>query len=205
MPLTLSPEAVQDKNKLRSNVVWIDFLEVIYPDEEPVRVTSDNQYVTWASHEWTPVDFVSPELEETKDAQISESKVSFHDITQEITPIIDKHAGATGAIVNFSTVLSTRLDNPIAERTDSMKIISATIDFQSVISLTLGAENLSKQRFSVNRYLKNHCRHPKFKEGACRYTGPETKCNKAFAQCRIYGQQARFGGCPAMGNLGYKI
>ncbi len=205
MPYPLSEEAIRDKNKLRSDVVWIDFLEVIYPGEDTIRVCSDNDYVTWAGHEWTPVAFTAPELEETKDAQISEAKISFYDITQEITPILDRHSGGNGAIVNFSTALSSRLDNPVPERTDSMEIVSTSINGQSVISITLGAENLSKQRAAVNRYLKNNCRYPKFKEGACRYVGSATECNKTFAQCRKFKQQRRYGGMPAMGNLGYKI
>ena len=77
MPLTISTEAASDKNKLRSNVVWIDFVEFIYPGEDPVRVCSDNQVTTWNGHDWQPVAFVPPEIQESKNAQIPDVKFIF--------------------------------------------------------------------------------------------------------------------------------
>ena len=62
MPIPISTQATTDKNKLRSDVIWIDFVEIIYPGEEPVRVCSDNQTRLWNGSTWYPAIFVPPEI-----------------------------------------------------------------------------------------------------------------------------------------------
>jgi len=204
MPLTISSEATADKNKLRSDVIWIDLIEFLYPDEDPVRICSDNQAVTWKGHEWQPMIFIPPEIEESKNAQIPDAKLVFHDITQEITSIIDQYDGAIGAEVNLYTVLSSMLDSAIPEREESMELLSAQIDHQSVVTLSLGAENLQNRKCTPSRYLKNHCRFI-FKGNKCGYMGSETDCDLSFSRCRELGNQSRYGGFPAVGSLGYRI
>lgn len=202
MPFPISTPATTDKNKLRSDVIWIDFVEVIYPGEEPVRVCSDNQTRLWNGSTWYPAIFVPPEIKESKNAQIPDVTMSFHDISQEVTPIIDRHDGAIGADVNLYTVLSTMLGSNVPEREENMELLSTSIDHNSVITFSLGAENLQDRKCTPNRYLKNHCRFV-FKDDRCGYSGLETECNLTFARCKAIGNKNRYGGFPAVGSLGY--
>lgn len=204
MPLELSDAAIADKNKLVSNVAWIDFLEFIYESEDPIRVCSDNASVTWNSYTWLPVEFTKPEIEETKEAQIPDVSISFYDITQEVTPLLDKYDGAVGATVKLYTVLSTQLDNSTPEIEEEMELLSTSIDYRSIITFKLGAENLLNQKCTPNRFLKNFCRYTSLDDERCGYTGTETECNRTFARCKELGNQNRFGGEPAIGRLGYK-
>lgn len=204
MPLDISTAATEDKNKLTSNVSWIDLLEFQYETEDPVRVCSYDTEVTWNSYTWAPVAFTKPEIEETKESTIPNVSISFYDITQEITPIIDQFDGAVGANVTLYTVLSTQLASSTPEIEESMILLSSTIDYRSIITFKLGAENLINQKCTPNRYLKNFCRYKEFKGTLCGYVGAETECNRSFSRCKELNNQARFGGQPAMGRLGYK-
>ncbi len=204
MPLSISDQAIADKNKLRSDVAWIDFVEFLYPGEAAVRVCSDNRIVNWNGHDWYPVEFVPPNVKESKDAQIPDLTLAFADVDQQVTPIIDRYDGAIGAAVNLYTVLSTMLDSNIPEREETMELLSASIDHQSVITFTLGAENLQDRKCTPVRYLKNHCRYTGLSDDRCGYTGSETDCNLTFARCKELGNQARFGGFPGVGRLGWQ-
>lgn len=204
MPLEISDAAINDKNKLTSNVVWIDFLKFEYETEDPVCVCSYNESVTWNEQTWTPVAFTKPEIEETKEAQIPNVSISFYDITQEIIPIVDKYDGAVGATVTLYTVLSTQLASPVPEIEESMEVLSTSIDHRSIVTFKLGAENLLNQKCTPNRFLKNFCRYTGLNDDRCGYTGAETECNRTFARCKELGNQNRFGGMPAIGRLGYQ-
>jgi len=204
MPLEISDAAVADKNKLISDVAWIDLLAFTYEDEEPVRICSYSEPVTWDGHIWIPVAFTKPEIEETKEAQIPDVSISFHDITQEVIPIIDKYDGAVGAAVTLYTVLSTQLDSSTPEIEESMEVLSTSIDYRSIITFKLGAENLLNQKCTPNRFLKNFCRYTGLDDDRCAYTGTETECDRTLARCKELGNQSRFGGMPAIGRLGYK-
>lgn len=204
MPLSISTGATEDKNKLFSNVTWIDFLEFQYESEDPVRVCSYDEVVTWKGYTWSPVAFTKPEIEETKEAQIPDVSISFVDITQELIPILDQYDGAVGATVTLYTVLSTQLDSDTPEIEEEMEVLSTAIDSNSVISFKLGAENLLNQKCTPNRFLKNFCRYKVFGGEYCQYSGTETECNRSFARCQELENQERFGGFPAIGRLGYK-
>jgi phage-related protein len=204
MPLEISTEATTDKNKLISSVVWIDLVQFEYSTEDPVRICSYDEPVSWNGYSWTPVAFTKPEIEETKEAQIPDVSISFHDITQEIIPIIDKYDGAVGATVTLYTVLSTQLSSPTPEIEESMEVLSTSIDSRSIITFKLGAENLLNQKCTPNRFLKNFCRYTGLDDDRCAYTGTETECNRTFARCKELGNQERFGGMPAIGRLGYQ-
>ena len=204
MPLDISAGATADKNKLRSDVTWIDLLKFEYGEETPVRVCSYDESVTWDSQTWHPVAFTKPEIEETKDAQIPDVTISFHDITQEIIPIIDKYDGAVGATVTLYTVLSTQLGSSTPEIEETMEVLATSVDYRGVVTFKLGAENLLNQKATPDRFLKNFCRYAELGDENCGYSGSETECDRTFARCKALGNQARFGGFPAIGRLGYK-
>lgn len=202
MPLTISTEATTDKNKLRSNVVWIDFVEILYPGEDAVRICSDNQITTWNGHTWYPADFQPPQIKESKNSQIPDVTFAFADIEQTVIPIIDKYNGAIGAEVNLYTVLSTMLDSDVPEREENMELLGANVSHDSIVTFDLGAENLQDRKCTPNRYLKNHCTNT-FKGDRCGYAGAETDCDFTFSRCKALGNQRRYRGFPSVGNIGY--
>jgi len=205
MPNPLSAAAMADKNKITSNIVWMDLLEIQYPDEDPVRVCNNGEAVTWGGHTWSPSPFVSPESEETKDAQVPDIQLRFWDVNKTLIPIIDDHGGGIGATVIVRTVLSNLLGTSTCERQEEMEILETAVTSQGLVTFSLGAENLACRRCPPNRYLKNHCRYRQFKDDYCGYAGAETACDRTFARCKELGNQARFGGMPAIGRLGYKV
>lgn len=204
MPLTISTDATADKNTLNSNIVWIDLLEISYEEEETIRVCNNNESVIWDGEEWLAVPFAAPEIEETKDAQVPNIKLSFWDMDGSLSVIVDNNSGAIGATVTLRKILSSNVETSTCEREEEMEVLSASITSKGLISFSLGAENLSTKRCPVNRYLKNHCRYEEFKGEYCGYSGSETECDRTFARCKELENQERFGGQPAIGSLGYQ-
>lgn len=52
----------------------------------------------------------------------------------------------------------------------------------------LGATSGPRESFSLN------CRYRDFKGPRCKYSGPETTCDRTFAQCTAYANTINFGG-----------
>lgn len=205
MPLDISSNAVLEKNRITSDHAWLLLLEIVYPDEQPVRVCLNNETVTWDGQTWLPAHFSLTGLSETKDAEIPNVKLVVKDILGNIIPHVENHNGGVGAAAKMRVVNSKYLSNPTPELEEQMEIVGCHIDSSRQITFDLGAENLITLRCPVNRYLKNHCRFV-FKDPAtCQYTGTATSCARTLSACRALGNVIRFGGFPGVGNLGYQV
>jgi len=204
MPLSISTDAIQEKNKLSSNDPWLLLLEIDYPGETPIRVVWNTEDITWDGETWHafPV-FKLGDMEETKEAEIPAVNLTFFDPGREVIPIVDEHGGGLGSEVWVYVVHSAYLSNTTPEFEQEFEIIEAKIGYDFSINLKLGAENLINRRSPQDRYLKGHCRYKEFKGSLCGYSGSETDCNRTFERCRELGNQARFGGFPGIGKIGY--
>lgn len=203
MALSISTEALHEKNKTASNDPWLLLLEILYPSENPIRLVWNTEDITWDGETWLAAAFSLGDIEETKEGEIPEVSLDIVDIERRLTPILDQYSGGIGASVIIRVVHSAHLDVTTPEYEDEMEIIDVTIDHQNKIKFKLGAENLSNFRCPPDRFLKGHCRYKEFKGSKCGYDGPETECDRTFERCRELGNQARFGGFPSVGRLGY--
>jgi len=203
MPLSISTQAIAEKNKLASSDPWLLLLEIIYPGEESIRLVWNTESVTWDGETWQPAAFELGDQEESKDADIPEVSLGIVDINRQLTPLLDQYDGGIGAEVWIRIVHSAHLDVTEPEYEDRLEIIDTAIDSMNRVKFKLGAENLTNYRCPPDRFLKGHCRYKEFKGSLCGYDGPETECNRTFERCRELGNQARFGGFPGVGRLGY--
>lgn len=203
MPLSsLSTDGLSEKNKLVSEP-WVILMEVIYPSEPSIRLAWNTENVSWDGETWQAATFDLGDVEQSKDAEVATVDLTISDIERKITPLLDKYNGGVGADVWIRLVHSAHLDNTSPEVEEKYEIIDTSIDHLANIKFTLGAENLSNHQSPPNRFIKGHCRYQEFKGSLCGYSGAETECSRTFEQCRSYSNQARFGGFPGVGRLGY--
>ncbi len=202
MPLDISSNAILEKNKLTSDNVWLLLLKVTYPGEAAVRVCLNNDTVVWNSQTFLPAIFSLSGLSETKDAEVPNITLRFVDLNRVVMPFLEEYAGGVGAEVVMYVVNSNYLGNPVPELTETMEILSCSVDHSNVITFALGAENLANRRLPENRYLKNYCRFD-FKSALCGYTGGETDCNRTLVRCAGLNNKSRFGGFPGVGMKGF--
>jgi phage-related protein len=202
MPLSISTQAIQEKNKLVSNHVWLLLLEIIYPGETPIRVCYNTENITWDGETWYAYPFELGDLSESKEGEIPTVSLGVWDIDRKITPIIDQYDGGIGAEANIYIVHSDHLDLSDPELHEPFEIIDVSIDHMNKINFNLGAENLTNYRSPPDIFLKGHCRYKEFKGPYCKYSGSEETCDRTFIQCREYGNQTNFGGFPGLGQMG---
>jgi len=205
MPLSISSNAIVEKNKMNSDGAWILLLEVIYPGEDPVRACSNNEVVTWNGESWPAYPFKLGDIEESKDGDQPSLSLEVNDLARIMIPEIEARGGGVGAEAWIRIVHSKHLSNTTPEFEEMFEIVSVSIDSGYMIKFQLGIENLMTYRVPQNRYLKNHCRYKEFKGALCGYTGSESNCNRTFARCKELGNQTRFGGQPGVGNLGIQV
>jgi len=203
MPLSISTQAIQEKNKLASGDPWLLLVEIIYPNEEPVRAVWNTENIAWDGETWYAFPFSLSDIEESKEAEIPEVSLTIFDIERRIIPLIDAYGGGIGASLWVRIVHSAYLDNNTPEFEHEFEIIAVSVGHDFSVKFTLGAENLSNKRSPVSRYLKGHCRYKQFKGPECGYDGTETECSRTFERCRELSNQARFGGFPGIGRIGY--
>ena len=204
MPISISSDAVTEKNKLSSSDMWLLLLELAYENEDIGRICLNNNTITWDGEEWLPAVFNLSDLEETKDPEIPSVKLTFKDIKRTLFPILDEFGGAIGAIITVYVVHSEHLDNSTPELKEEFEVLSTVVDSNFTITFELGAENLSRRRCPQNVYYKNFCRFP-FKSSACGYTGVELDCNRTFIRCKELNNETRYGGFPGVGSLGIQV
>jgi len=201
LPLSISSDAIVEKNKLSSSDVWLLLLKIEYPGEDPGHVCLNNESIVWNGNTWLPAIFKLSDLKETKDAEIPSVKLTVMDLQRNILPYIDRHNGGVGATITIYVVHSAHLDNTTPELEEEMEVLSVKIDQNIKITFELGAENLLKLRIPKHRYFKNFCRFI-FKSSRCGYSGAETECNRTLARCKELGNETRYGGFPGVGTAG---
>lgn len=203
MPLSISTEAIAEKNKLASNDPWLLLLEIIYPGEDSIRVCWNTEDITWDGETWLAASFKLDDIEQDKEGSTPSVGLSIVDLERRIIPILDQYDGGVGATVYIYIVHSDHLDKTDPEFEEIMEIIDVSIDHLGMIRFKLGAENLTNRRSPPDRFLKGHCRYKEFKGSLCGYDGDETDCSRTYVRCKELGNQKRFGGFPGVGQIGY--
>lgn len=202
MPISISTAAVQEKNKLSSNGVFVLLLELHYDEvNDPIYICWNTVDVIWNGHTYTAMPFELGDLNETKEAELPTVTLGVWDIGRVLTPHLHQFGGGVGTLA-YIRVINTALSESTALREEVFSITEVAVDSQNKIQFTLGAENLMTYRSPKNRFLKAHCRYKVFKGAYCGYSGSESDCDRTFSRCKALGNQSRFGGFPGVGRTG---
>jgi len=201
MPISLSSQAIIEKNKLTSTGAFIVLLKVTF-DSTSVYLCRNNEDITWNGETWSAYYFQLGDINETKEGELPTVDLNIWDINRVLTPTLADYAGGVGTSVDIYIVNTALLSETDPLRHETFNISEVSIDSMNKITFRLSVANLATRRSPKNRFLKTHCRYKEFKGSHCGYSGSETECDRTFARCKELENQMRFGGFPGVGQTG---
>jgi lambda family phage minor tail protein L len=213
MPLPLSSIAIEEKNKLATDSVFMIALMVIVPGvTDPIRIVLNNsaEDITWRGKPWIAFNFEIEEIGETSRGEVPQVEVRIANVSRALEGFIQdydswvKLNGFSPMEIYIYALNSKNLasDDPEVEHYFELK--KPKFDNRWAY-FTLGAANPFQRRFPGGRIMKNHCTYRRFKGARCGYVGTETTCNRTLTQCRAYNNSTRFGGAPGVGKGGLVV
>lgn len=223
MPVDLSSIAIQEKNKLGTDSVFLVALLITLPSldgDEYVRLVSNSENIVWKGETWAAFPFTIDEISEAT-GEVPRVDIRISNVSRAMDVYLeyyDQYIKAYGFapilvniyVINTAVIANDGNADPEVEHLFELK--QPRVD--SVwATFTLGANNPYQRRFPQNRMLKNHCRF-RFKgsDGKCGYAGVETACNHTLSRCRELQNPdstpnfpLRFGGAPGVGKGEFEV
>jgi lambda family phage minor tail protein L len=208
--ILLSSEVIAQKNTMGSEDAFLVCLEIVIPDiTEHIRLVSNTEDIIWQGHTWLAFPFELDEISDQTEGEIPRVDLRIPNVNRDIESYLQeydryvKQNGPADIEVTIYIVSSATLDDPTPVVSHDYILIQP-ISAADYVTFTLGAPNIYRKRFPLNRILKNSCRF-KFKSDRCGYTGTATTCNKTLSRCRELDNSTRFGGFPGVGRGGLTI
>ena len=211
MSLPLSAIAIEEKNKLASDSVFLVALEIVVPGiTGPIRLVRNSSDLVWNGYTWIGFPFELEEIGDQSKGEVPQVVIKVSNVSQAIEAFIsdyDAYVKTNGFsplgvyiyVVNTKAITANPSCDPEVEH--YFELTQPSVDTKWV-TFTLGASNPFMRRFPVSRILKNNCRYRVFKGSRCGYIGVGTTCNRTLVQCRLYNNSSRFGGFPGVGQGG---
>lgn len=203
---TLSAVAIEEKNKLNTDSVFLIALDIEIPDTaEIIHIINNNENITWADTEYIAFPFSLEEFTESSNGEVSEFTISISNVNNVIGNIIRtydayvKNYGFAPIYATISVINTNNLDSATPEIQHKTTLIKPSLTHDKA-TFTLGGVN-AYNKVIHHRMFRNSCRFG-FKSTQCGYTGEATSCNKTYLQCKLLGNGKRFGGFPLIGNKG---
>lgn len=213
MPLTLSSIAIEEKNKLATDSVFLVALAITIPGvAQPVRVVRNSANLTWQGHTWVAFPFELDELGDEAKGEVPQVAIRVSNVARTMEAYLQaydlycKNNGFSPILVNIyvvNTKAVTADGNCDPEVEHLFELKQPKTDSQWA-TFTLGAANPFNNRFPKNRIMKNQCPFV-FKGTRCGYGGADSSCNKTLDDCRDKNNSDRFGGFPGVGYGGIKL
>lgn len=214
MPLTISSIAIEEKNKLSAESVFLLCVLVTIPGlSDPIPLVANSENYNWDGKEWIAADFQIEEITDSSSGENVQVNVKISNISRVMERYIQeydiycKNNGYTPVTIDLYVINTKAVEadpncDPEVEYT--FDLVSPHADSEWV-SFTFGSSNPWNKRFPRNRMLKNFCRYRYFKGERCGYTGSATTCDRSLTQCRSYGNSKNFGGTPGFGRGGIRV
>jgi phage-related protein len=216
VPIPLSSIAIAEKNKLATDAVWFVALEITIPGlADPVRISSNNESVTWRGETWVSFRFELAEIGEGRTGEVPRVELRVSNVDRQMEYYIwlydsyIKSNGFTPIEVSIYVLVSKNLGSatPEAEHVYELKQPKANKIWATFI---LGASNPFNRRYPQHRLLKNHCRFRyNYPAGSSPLCGAPssgyTTCDKTLTACRQRNNSVRFGGTPGVGIGGIRL
>jgi phage-related protein len=213
MPLTISSQAIAEKNKLSTDGYFIILLDIVVPGlNDPIRVTSDNIDTVWNGETYVSFPFEIQEISDTSKSEIPQVDIKVSNVSRAMEFYLQEYDtycktnGYSPVEMTISVVHSNHLDLTTPEVEYVFNLKKPATDSKWA-TFTLSASNPFNRRFPLTRMTKNRCRYKSikapiggFKGTRCGYTGVQTACDGTLSRCRELENSTRFGGFPGIGN-----
>lgn len=209
MPLPLSSTAIQEKNALATDGVFLICLKVIVPGTDPIYLVRNTDDIVWAGQTYQAFPFELDEIGQGKDGSVPQVNLRISNVTgvmESYVQAYDAYCKANGysrITVSIYVINSKNLVDPTPECEHEfiLKNPSSTAQWMTFI---LSASNPFRLRSPMNRILKNYCSY-RFKDARCQYAGAVTTCDHTLPTCRVLGNSIHFGGFPSAGTGGLNV
>lgn len=210
----LSNDLQKAKNSIEIATPWLNLLEIEIDGNTPLRVTDNNETVTFGGEDYRPFPFTISAINSDSAGKIPSITLTVSNVNNIIFPYVDRADGLIDTKVTLTVVNTAYLEEDYAELTLEFSILGATMD-EEWASFTLGAPSPMRQRFPKDRYVANSCqwtfnsptvRAAGTNAGAeCAYQGSDTGCDKTYGDCKGKGNDARYGGFFGLSPNGFKV
>lgn len=194
--LTISQAATLEKNKIESGTAWLILLEIEVTPYITLRLVRNTEDIEWNGETWTAFPFEFDPPKQTSAGELPNFQLRVSNITRTVEGYLEQSGGGVGASVRVMVVMSSNLENTHPELDEEFSVQSTSYDAEWVTFTLSGAVNLFR-RVPLRRFLKNFCPF-KYQGPECRAQSGYTTCDKSLAACRLRGNEARFGGEPAI-------
>lgn len=221
MPLSLSTVAIQEKNDLNSDSVFLVGMRIVIPGlDDPLRIIDNSENITWqhpedtSPEDWIAFPFQIEEITDSSSGEVPMVTVKVSNVSRVMDQYLqyyDDYIKANGPspvtvsifVINSKVIAANSAADPETEHIFELQQPKADAEWATFI---LSSSNPYQRRFPQNRILRNHCRY-KFKgaDGRCGYTGYLTTCDHTLTQCRERNNSVRFGNAPGVGLGGFDV
>jgi len=214
MTIALSSIAIEEKNKLATDSVFLVCLKITIPGlEDPLYIVRDSQNLAWNGITWVAFPFEIDEIGDTNKGEVPQVNIRVSNVSRAMEFYIQqydadcKNNGFAPITVNIYVVNTAAIaaDPDAPPEVEHLFELSKPQSNAQWVTFVLGAANPFTRRFPRNRFLKSHCRVQKFKDADCGYSGAETICDRTLTRCRELGNSDRFGGFPGIGLGGLRL
>ena len=209
MSLPLSSIAIQEKNALATDGVFLLALKILIPGTDPVYVVRNTEDIVWAGTTYQAFPFEIDEIGQGKDGSVPQVNLRVSNVGRAMEAYVqayDAYSKANGYARIYVTVYvinSKNLSDATPECAHEF-ILKNPASTEQWMTFVLSASNPFKMRSPKNRILKNFCTHV-FKDTRCAYSGGVASCDHTLVTCRNLGNSPRFGGFPSAGSGGLNV
>lgn len=205
MARSLTMSSLIDKNKIASDVAWIFAVEVnvIDPDTqqhvEYLRLCRNDEPITIGPDIYQPMWFDISINE--REGELPDLSLSIQDQSRTVMYYLQNFGGGVGfevkvMIVPIQQGSTTGASEPDLE--EMFRVISTSASSGDyVVQWKLGAENPLQILFPTRQQMRDRCSY-EYLSVECGYNGPLGQCNRTLADCKAHGNEANYGGFPAI-------
>lgn len=208
------PDNIQiAKNSIEIATPWVNLVTLELPGGL-LRVTDNNEDITFAGDLYTPLPFKIGAINSDSDGKIPSITLTVSNVNNLVFPYVDAADGLIATKVTLVVVNTAYLLENYAELTLEFSILGAKVDNEWV-SFTLGAPSPMRQRFPKDRYIAHSCawtfNSPIVRASGtnagreCNYQGADIECNKTDSDCRSKNNEGRFGGFVGLDPKGFRV
>lgn len=160
----------------------------------------NNENIDWDGHHWIAFPLDVGLINVNSEGKLPELVVRCHDVNGLVESYVLEYGGFMGLIAEVHAINSGYLE-------DEGSIFSFEFEVKAphceadLVQIHLGVENPFSQRYPAMYLHGNLCQYTDpdgFRGVRCGYTGAQITCDRTFATCITYGNQARFGGQPGL-------
>lgn len=209
MPIPLSSQAIQAKNSLSPDSVFLLCLKILVPGTDPIYIVRNTDDIIWAGQTWQAFPFEIDEVGQGSDGSVPQVNLRVCNIGRAMEAYVQaydtycKNNGYARIFITIYVVNSLNLADATPECEHEFILKNPTSN-EEWMTFVLGASNPFRMRSPKNRILKNYCTHT-FKDARCAYTGAVATCDHTFVTCRNLSNSSRFGGFPSAGTGGLDV